>query len=293
MYKLFLENEIKSESTRKSYNTLFARISEFELQVGKMIEEWNKEDILNFLASASNVKFNTISTKYSLLKKYLEYINNYNYTQITIEDLKNIEHRTLTYISLEDTKKLVKPLKNYIDKSIILLLRYGIRGEGFEELRDLKNKDINDNIVKVNNRTIILDNETSLIVQRAMKERGYHMNIKSGKKSNFTYYHYNLESEYFWKNRMTKFNDYGLNPLKENASKDKISKILNRLTHDELTATSLVASHVVDRILGFEDSMGIVLTEIQTKSFLEKLDIKINMYSVFTLKNKVRQERER
>ena len=291
MEKIFLENEVKSMSTMKSYNTLFTRIKEFELQNGKMIEEWNKEDILDFLASDSSVKFNTISTKYSLLKKYLEYINNYSYTRITIEDLKNIEHRTLEYISLEDVKKLIEPLKNNMDKAIILLLRHGVKGDGFEELRFLRKKDIDDNIIKLHNRVLTVDNDTSLIIQKALRERGYHMNIKEGKKSNFTYYHYNLESEFFIKNRMTKYNNYGLEPLKENACKDRVSKLLNRLTHDEISSTSLVASYIVDRILSFEDVMGITLTEIQTKSFIEKLRIKINMYSVFSLKTIVRKQR--
>ena len=292
MKKLFLNEEVKSDSTMKSYLTIFKRIDEFENEIGKSAENWNKEDILDFLSVGGSTKLNTLNSKLSLLKKYLLYIGNKHYENISIDDLKELEHRVLEYISYEQVLKDVEIFQNNIDKALILLIRNGIRGEGFEELAELKVDDIQGNVVHLANRKVILDDKTSEIVNKAKNERGYHMTVKS-ENVKYTYYHYNLESEYFWKNRPNKYNNQGLNAIKETASKDKITRLLKQIDEENLTSTSLVSSYVVDKILDFENRMNMNLSEIQVRSFIEKLGITCSMYSVYTLKQKIKNERNR
>ena len=161
MKKLFLNEEVKSDSTMKSYLTIFKRIDEFENEIGKSAENWNKEDILDFLSVGGSTKLNTLNSKLSLLKKYLLYIGNKHYENISIDDLKELEHRVLEYIPYEQVLQDVEIFQNNLDKALILLIRNGIRGEGFEELAELKVNDIQGNVVHLANRKVILDDKTN------------------------------------------------------------------------------------------------------------------------------------
>lgn len=281
----FLKNEIKSENTAKSYMTIFKKAEEYEDIVNKGMEDWDREDILDFLALDSTLKLNTLTAKWSLLKKYMNYVG--NEVAIDKDDLENIEHRTMEYISLKEVKEIVGQLKNNIDKAVILLLRYGIKGKGFEEIINLKVEDIEGNLIRLDNRVVILDDFTADIVQNAIKERGYHMTIKEGKKSTYNYYHYNMDSVYLWKNRKNKYNNNGLNPMKENACKDKLCRLFKMVGRTDIDATSLVTSWVVDKVIEFEKEVGIKLTESQMKPFIEKLGVTVNVYSCFSLKNSI------
>ena len=47
----FLKEKEMSESTRKSYITLFKNIEAHETTINRTIEDWSKEDCLNMLSS--------------------------------------------------------------------------------------------------------------------------------------------------------------------------------------------------------------------------------------------------
>lgn len=291
MINEFLENKITSESARKSYDTLFKRIEEYEIYHNKKINKWDKEDCLNFLSNLGSKKYNTISVKWSLLKKFLFYIGNNVYREITRDDLENIEDKAIKYISYDKLFKAIEIFENNIDKALLLLLRNGIRGEEYSELSILKKKDINGNVISVSNRKVVVDDKVKEIVLNAKNELGYHMNVKDsieqGKRIAYSYYGYNNESEYFWRNRPNKFNNQGLNPMKPNAAKTKINNLISRIEDDDISATSLVVSYVVDRILEIEKQLGIKLSEKQTKSYIDTLGVKCSMISVYTIKNEI------
>ena len=288
MRSLFLKEEVKNNNTKKSFVTIFKRIDEFEKTIEKSIDDWDKDDILDFLAIEGSMKLNTLSVKWSLLKKYLEYINNNSYLEISKEDLNNLEHKSLEYISLEEVQESVEPLKNNIDKAIILLLRYGIKGKGFEELINLETINIEGNTIRLKNRVVVLDDYTAEIVNKAKNERGYHMHIKEGKKSNFIYYHYNMESKYLWKNRKNKYNHDGLDAMKETACKDKLSRLYKIVGNEKLDTINMVISYVTDKVIEFENLSGITLTEVQVRDFIDKLGVGANYYAVFNMKSKLR-----
>ena len=285
--ELFLKDKEMSESTRKSYDTLFKRIEVHENLINKNIEEWDKEDCLEMLANTGSKKYNTIAVKWSLLKKYLIYIGNTVYRDINKYDLEEIESSALRYIPYEEVVMAVDIFDNYIDRAIVLLLRNGIKGE---EIRLLKTKDINveQRLIKLENRVIELDEYTMNIVDRAIKERGYKMYVRN--KSNYDYYFYNMDSEFFVKNRKNKYNNNGLDGMKENATKDRINKTLRRMDVEGISTTSLIISYAVDRVIQFEDETGMILTEKQVKAFIDRqLNIQCNFYTTFILKNERRE----
>lgn len=278
----FLREKDMSVSTRKSFDTLFRNIEEYEDVIDKAIDEWTKEDCLDMLASLGIKKANTIAVKWSLLKKYLIYIGNTVYREITKSDLENIDGSVLRYIPYEEVILGLDVFENYIDKAIVLLLRNGIRSD---EYRLIKHEDIDveNNAIKLSNRVIRVDDYTMDILVKAMNERGYKMNIKD--KSNYNYYHYNMESPYLIKNRKNKYNDDGRTPMIETSLRDRTNKLLRRVEIDGISSTALVSSYIVDKIIEFENEMGLTLNENQIKGFVEnKLKMKCNMYTIYNMK---------
>ena len=278
----FLREKDMSISTRKSFDTLFRNIEEYEDVIDKAIDEWTKEDCLDMLASLGIKKANTIAVKWSLLKKYLIYIGNTVYREITKSDLENIDGSVLRYISYEEVILGLDVFENYIDKAIVLLLRNGIRSD---EYRLIKHEDIDveNNTIKLSNRVVRVDDYTMDILVKAMNERGYKMNIKD--KSNYNYYHYNMESPYLIKNRKNKYNDDGRTPMIETSLRDRTNKLLRRVEIDGISSTALVSSYIVDKIIEFENEMGLTLNENQIKGFVEnKLKMKCNMYTIYNMK---------
>ena len=278
----FLKEKDMSISTRKSFDTLFRNIEEYEDVIDKAIDEWTKEDCLDMLASLGIKKANTIAVKWSLLKKYLIYIGNTVYREITKSDLANIDGSVLRYIPYEEVILGLDVFENYIDKAIVLLLRNGIRSD---EYRLIKHEDIDveNNTIKLSNRVVRVDDYTMDILVKAMSERGYKMNIKD--KSNYKYYHYNMESPYLIKNRKNKYNDDGRTPMIETSLRDRTNKLLRRVEIDGISSTALVSSYIVDKIIEFENEMGLTLNENQIKGFVEnKLKMKCNMYTIYNMK---------
>ena len=278
----FLREKDMSISTRKSFDTLFRNIEEYEDVIDKAIDEWTKEDCLDMLASLGIKKANTIAVKWSLLKKYLIYIGNTVYREITKSDLENIDGSVLRYIPYEEVILGLDVFENYIDKAIVLLLRNGIRSD---EYRLIKHEDIDveNNTIKLSNRVVRVDDYTMDILVKAMNERGYKMNIKD--KSNYNYYHYNMESLYLIKNRKNKYNDDGRTPMIETSLRDRTNKLLRRVEIDGISSTALVSSYIVDKIIEFENEMGLTLNENQIKGFVEnKLKMKCNMYTIYNMK---------
>ncbi len=281
----FLREKDMSISTRKSFDTLFRNIEEYEDVIDKAIDEWTKEDCLDMLASLGIKKANTIAVKWSLLKKYLIYIGNTVYREITKSDLENIDGSVLRYIPYEEVILGLDVFENYIDKAIVLLLRNGIRSD---EYRLIKHEDIDveNNAIKLSNRVIRVDDYTMDILVKAMNERGYKMNIKD--KSNYNYYHYNMESPYLIKNRRNKYNDDGRTPMIETSLRDRTNKLLRRVEIDGISSTALVSSYIVDKIIEFENEMGLTLNENQIKGFVEnKLKMKCNMYTIYNMKKNI------
>ena len=281
----FLREKDMSVSTRKSFDTLFRNIEEYEDVIDKVVDEWTKEDCLDMLASLGIKKANTIAVKWSLLKKYLIYIGNTVYREITKSDLENIDGSVLRYIPYEEVILGLDVFENYIDKAIVLLLRNGIRSD---EYRLIKHEDIDveNNTIKLSNRVVRVDDYTMDILVKAMNERGYKMNIKD--KSNYNYYHYNMESPYLIKNRKNKYNDDGRTPMIETSLRDRTNKLLRRVEIDGISSTALVSSYIVDKIIEFENEMGLTLNENQIKGFVEnKLKMKCNMYTIYNMKKNI------
>lgn len=300
MNERFLECEVKSESTRKSYKTLFDRIESIEKVLNKDVVDWSSEDIRCLLENIGSKKFNTLCTKFSLVSKYLKYIDNNSYKEISIEDLKQIsEENEEEYIPVEIIRETINNQVNPIDRCLLILMRcYGVRGD---EIRNIKIEDIdmeNKTIKLPNGRIIKLTDEDFDIIKNTVKTRSYTMNISEEdmvyKRIVYTEYDYNMDSEYLWKNRPSVNNNNGLDNISFNGANDRISRLLRSIKVEgyNINAINMITSYIVDEIIKIENLTGVEITENQVKKLLNKFNISGgSMYRVYKMKEKVRKRR--
>ena len=292
----FLDEEVASKSAKKAYTTLFNKIDNY-ISIknigGEWSElDWTKDDIIDFLKNSNSKSISTMLTIHSLLKKYLLYIGNYEINHVDRSGLKYLDIEPMAYINKSELiKKINEQFINELDKALFILMRNGIRGLAFSELTSLKLDDIQGEKVYVNDRVVILNTTDAEIVQRAKLEDSYRMNIKSNGRIQYEEYEYNPSSVYFWRNRPNKFHQ-GLTPIKPDSAKEKISKQMRMLNINGLSASSLVNSYIVDKIIEEEQRIGIIFTEKQIKSFISTLGIKCHAYGVYELKERVKSEKQ-
>ena len=135
--ELFLAT-INNENTDNMYQVLFAKVIELEKVLNKNIEDIETKEEFTLLLNHCIDKgtYNSINSKWSLLKRYYDFIGNKNIKLITKKDLDKIieinkEYEEKRYIYKEDLIKLVSKLENYSDKALLFLARNGI-GMKFE-----------------------------------------------------------------------------------------------------------------------------------------------------------------
>ena len=170
---------INNENTYNMYEGLFAKMIELEKVLNKNIEEIETKEEFTLLLNHCIDKgtYNSINSKWSLLKRYYDFIGNKNIKLITKKDLNKIieinkEYEEKRYIYKEDLIKLVSKLENYSDKALLFLARNGI-GMKFEaeDLVKLKVKDIDFKRNMIYNKKI--DDYTMYLVKRATEEKEY------------------------------------------------------------------------------------------------------------------------
>lgn len=277
----FLSN-IESESTRKSYETLFGKMRELEKVLNKNIENINtkREFLLLLDYCAKGNTYNSVNVKYSLLKRYYNYIGNKNINLITKYDLNKIiennkEYEEKRYISKEELIKKVSKLENYSDKAILLLARNGI-GATFEakDLIELKIKDIDFKNNIIYNKKI--DDYTMYIVKRAVEEKEY---VSLGTYEKVIIY--NPNSPYLFKTRPTKGTLNGLEPLRTSGFRGRMQKIKSELQDDSIILSNLILSNVVDKVIDYQNELGRELTQSELRYYLkDEFGLTKNLYDI-------------
>ena len=116
-YREIFLTTINNENTYNMYESLFAKMIELEKVLNKNIEdiETKEEFILLLDHCIDKGTYNSINSRWSLLKKYYDFIGNKNIKLITKKDLDKIieinkEYEEKRYIYKEDLIKLVSKL---------------------------------------------------------------------------------------------------------------------------------------------------------------------------------------
>lgn len=273
---------INNENTYNMYEGLFTKMTELEKVLNKNIEDIETKEEFTLLLNHCIDKgtYNSINSKWSLLKRYYDFIGNKNIKLITKKDLNKIieinkEYEEKRYIYKEDLIKLVSKLENYSDKALLFLARNGI-GMKFEaeDLVKLKVKDIDFKRNMIYNKKI--DDYTMYLVKRATEEKEY---VALGSYEKIIVY--NMDSEYLFKTRRTKWTNDGLSPLKISGMRGRLQKIKEELNDNTIILSNLTLSHVVDKVIEHQHKIERNLTQSELRDYLKyEFGITKNVYDI-------------
>lgn len=279
----FVNEEVKSDSTKRAYELMFERIINGEVESKKNIEDLSeKSDLFNIIKTCCDGStYSSVFTKFSLLRKYLNYIGNDNINSISKNDLRELvtngakESGKLRYISKSELTELISQLENYSDKCIVMLARNGV-GIDFEA-EDLIN--IKESDVDLNNKTIKgskIDDYTNYLVEKTLEEKEY---ISMGVYDKIIIY--NENSEYLFKTRRVKATNDGVNHFRISGFRGRLQKIRQSVGDDRIILRNLILSYIIDEVIKYENANNIDLNQVELRKFLNnEFNITKNIYDV-------------
>lgn len=166
-------------------------------------------------------------------------------------------------------------MENYSDKALLFLARNGI-GMKFEaeDLVKLKVKDIDFKRNMIYNKRI--DDYTMYLVKRATEEKEY---VALGSYEKIIVY--NMDSEYLFKTRRTKWTNDGLSHLKISGMRGRLQKIKEELNDNTIILSNLTLSYVVDKVIEHQHKIERNLTQSELRDYLKyEFGITKNVYDI-------------
>lgn len=200
----FLEEEYPNEATRTTYKSLLSIISVYENEKDKDLCDFSYADAVELLIGLRRKSLQSLNVAHTVIVKYTDWCIDPNqfysktgfnaFKLIRPEEKEKYVHQIAvkkSYFTREEIfGEVINQLYNYIDKAIIALIFEGVRGRSengysFEELRNLKKKDImpESNQVVVTRydedyieqkRVVEVSPETMSILVKAREEEEYH-----------------------------------------------------------------------------------------------------------------------
>jgi len=199
----FLNEKYPNESTRMTNASILRSVGRFELEKNKDLSKFSYEELKELLIGMNKKSLDSLEVSYTIIMQYLDWCLDKNYSSMNV--LKLIDKEELPKYINQVAKKnsyftrerlfsdVIDKLYNYVDKAMVAILFEGGRGRSlsdhtFEELRNLKDTDINPeiNLITVTRdngeeRDIKVSQKTMDILVSATKEMEYHKLNGEGK----------------------------------------------------------------------------------------------------------------
>ena len=199
----FLNEKYPNESTRMTNASILRSVGRFELEKNKDLSKFSYEELKELLIGMNKKSIDSLEVSYTIIMLYLDWCLDKNYSSMNV--LKLIDKEELPKYINQVAKKnsyftrerlfsdVIDKLYNYVDKAMVAILFEGGRGRSlsdhtFEELRNLKDTDINPeiNLITVTRdngeeRDIKVSQKTMDILVSATKEMEYHKLNGEGK----------------------------------------------------------------------------------------------------------------
>ena len=188
MYKQIREDFIKdlSDSVQRSFKLLFTKIDDYAKEKGLVFEEFTEEQFIEFTkekligksGASANVKVNLLKKYVNSLGKDFIKLKRNDLMKMTEDKLNQTSEQNesdIKYVEWKELDKNINKIENAIDVAIIYLLRYGVSGNQFIELRNLKVNDIDldSKIVHLKDRDIEIDDKVADILKDAIEQDHY------------------------------------------------------------------------------------------------------------------------
>lgn len=190
------------EETAKTNRYVFLKTAEkAEAEFNKDLYDFTESEIESLLYGLEARSFQSISSYVAIISRYLDWCKdkeqNLVYDRRNILDQHKFQGQELIkyidtialnnkYITKEEFDELIKIIcMNDQDRAMFALIYLeGVKGEGLCELKNLRENDLEGNLLTLtdnngNVRTIEISNETREIIKEAIKEEEYYSYITS------------------------------------------------------------------------------------------------------------------
>lgn len=287
MYKQIREDFTKdlSDSVQRSYKLLFKKIDDYEKEKGLVFEEFTEEQFIEFTkekligksGASANVKVNLLKKYVNSLGKDFIKLKRNDLMKMTEDKLNQTSEQNesdIKYVEWKELDKNINKIENAIDVAIIYLLRYGVSGNQFIELRNLKVSDIDldSKIVHLSDRDIEIDDKVADILKDAIKQDHYISMIHKEDTIKSNDYDFNMDCEYLIKQRPMDRNDGGLDMYTFSGFTAKVYRIFQSLDMG-ISAINLLQSNAIEKLIQHEDSLGKRLSTREIKEYFKSVGI--------------------
>lgn len=290
----FLNEEYPNESTRTTYGSLLAKISQYEQDKNKDVCDFSYNEAVELMIGLKKKTDNSLGVAQSMIGRYVDWCINPDqgysappniFKLINKEDKSKYTHQIAkknTYIDREKMYEYCSRLFNYTDQSFLVLLFEGLRGRtevnnSFEELRNFKMTDVipelNTIIATRNNgeRNVMkVDKRTIDVLVYASQQTEYH---RANGQATGKFAIFPLQDNGYLLRTIENNNNNEDNKITISSLNSKFRKIREYTEVSFLTPTSLFQSGLIERCEILEQEIG----ELQPENFRQIYkDLKIN-----------------
>ena len=252
--------ESYSESILNGYKMVFKKILPYEKQIDKDLRDFNLDELFQVLELLRGRSYNSVHTKWSLVRKYLTFYNNNYVSQITSKDIKNyISEVETRYITREELREKVKMAGSDSHKALLFLLFDGVGGLGYKDVCNLKYSDIDfeKGVATIGEDIYELSKDTLEYLKRAEKETTVtKFAISDDNTKSDDEYQVNPNSPYVFKTRMIKATENGMTPYKTTGLQRRLDSLTKMLGMDHQNGKTLYYSGLVEKYLKLEKKFG-------------------------------------
>lgn len=287
---------------KRGLTNCFKRILLWESASGTTIDKWNRYLLIKFCNEGANIsdiqkpkgmstqelirlssKITTSSyfglyTNILYINEILEYLNRED-LKLNIQDIQEETPNKPNMFTKEEIIDICNTLVNAQDRFILYALFSGIRGNKYEDLVNLKTKDINFDTKEIklpSGRIMIMDEYLEDILRDVTdKEFGsyYYKLNRSGKYDINSFYKFNMDSEYVLKVKPTVTNNHGVGCMSFQGLQTRF-KGLSSILDTEILGVNVYRSGVIYKM--HEIKQNWVQSEID--AFLKDNGYKLTPY---------------
>ena len=258
-----LNNKLNSYMQKKGLNNTNISESDIEEFAVNVLRSTNRSAFYNHLQLLNNILKN----------------KNINY-QVKEEKLvdKCVIFDESKYFTKSQILDICDLLINACDKFIIYAMFYGILGKEYDDLRNIKIKDIAEDYsyILIDGRKILLDDVLKEYVKETIEQEVYVKNENGV----YKYQEFNMNSEYLLKTINNKRNNYGLNKMGKSVFAVKLIKLSEELKEGNinatLTASGLFYSGIMYKLFELESLHNIIWSISKIKNYLDVNGYNIN-----------------
>ena len=165
---------ISNENTKKAFMVVLTKLEEYETVINKNYIDFTNDDIDNFIKTKYRKSSETtLANVISHLKNLYKFIGKKDAVEhLSLNYIRSIMmYKKHEFYSPEELRNLIEQLHNYQDKALVMLVYLGLYDENFNTIRHLKESQIKDGYIELNNgKKLMITDYVQDILEKAMKE---------------------------------------------------------------------------------------------------------------------------